>query len=288
MEYRKTCKSLISGLVTDLQVDTANSGKDMSMWETLFYIEYTDFEVVEAEKQIFETLVTQFENGLQEQILKLSKGKQGAVHIPETEKQSSSEKWFNNRWPRVTASVCKKASQLGAKLITEDPDKRCLNKFINNMLWFTQSFVTPDMLYGVQEEPAVRVAYSKLTGYEVVETGLWVNSKYPHLGASPDGLVVDENSGAVAGIMEAKCLKILRNKMVKELIAECHKGSASDILKNQCFSLRCGKLCLKKCHSYYYQVQIQLLITEKNFCDFVLHTPKGPPAVERIWPEPQL
>ena len=69
---------------------------------------------------------------------------------------------------------------------------------------------------------------------------------------------------------------------------ECHKGSASDILKNQCFSLRCGKLCLKKCHSYYYQVQLQLLITEKNFCDLVLHTPKGPPAVERIWPEPQL
>ena len=91
---------------------------------------------------------------------------------------------------------------------------------------------------------------SKLTGYKVFETGLWVNSKYPHLGASPDGLVVDENSGAVAGIMEAKCLKILRNKTVEELILECHKGSASDILKNQCFSLGCGKLCLKKCHSY--------------------------------------
>ena len=144
------------------------------------------------------------------------------------------------------------------------------------------------MLYGVQKEPAARVAYRKLTGYEVVETGLWVNSKYPHLGASPDGLVVDENSGAVAGIMEAKCLKILRNKLVEELIAECHKGSASDILKNQCFSLRCGKLCLKKCHTYYYQVQLQLLITEKHFCDLVLHTPKGPPAVECIWPEPQL
>ena len=177
---------------------------------------------------------------------------------------------------------------MGAKLITGDPDKRCLYKFINNMLWFTQSFVTPDMLYGMQEEPAARVAYSKLTGYKVIETGPWVNSKYPHLGASQDGLVVDENSGAVAGIMEAKCLKILRNKTVEELIAECHKGSASDILKNQCFSLRCGKLCLKKCHSYYYQVQLQLLITEKNFCDLVLHTPKGPPAVERIWPEPQL
>ena len=144
------------------------------------------------------------------------------------------------------------------------------------------------MLYGVQEKPAARVAYSKLTGYKVIETGLWVNSKYPHLGAIPDGLLVDENSGAVAGIMEAKCLKILRSKTVEELIAECRKGSASDILKNQCFSLRCGKLCLKKCHSYYYQVQLQLLITGRNFCDFVLHTPKRPPAVERIWPEPQL
>ena len=115
---------------------------------------------------------------------------------------------------------------MGAKLITGDPDKRCLYKFINNMLWFSQSFVTPDMLYGVQEEPAARVAYSKLTGYKVVETGLWVNSKYPHLGASPDGLVVDENSGAVAGIMEAKCLKILRKN---------GRGTDSRVSQRQCF-----------------------------------------------------
>ena len=37
---------------------------------------------------------------------------------------------------------------------------------------------------------------------------LWVNKKYPHLGASPDGLIYDSQENLL-GIIEVKCLKAL-------------------------------------------------------------------------------
>jgi len=35
------------------------------------------------------------------------------------------------------------------------------------------------------------------------------------------------------------------------------------------------KMTLKKTDNYYYQVQAQLNITERNYCYFVVWTPKG-------------
>ena len=35
------------------------------------------------------------------------------------------------------------------------------------------------------------------------------------------------------------------------------------------------KITLKKTDNYYYQVQAQLNITERNYCYFVVWTPKG-------------
>ena len=36
-------------------------------------------------------------------------------------------------------------------------------------------------------------------------------------------------------------------------------------------------------HSYYYQIQMQLLVTEGQFCDFSLFAKDGPPSIERIF-----
>ena len=277
--YRKANKTQLNNFVRDLQSYSANSGKDMSMWETLLHIEYEDFEVAGEEKKTIEALVVQFEQGLKQEVLQINKGNEGSVPIPDTEAQNESAKWFTSRWPRITASGCKEAFLLGQKLYKEAIDKHRLYKWLNSKLWNPQSVVTLDMLYGIQEEPAARAAYTKWSGLEVTTTGLWVNSKHPYLGASPDGLVAPGN-----GIIEIKCLKVLRSRTVDELIAECAANS-SDILKNQCFSIRFGKLCLKRSHPYYFQVQMLLLVTEVDFCDFVLHSPKGPPAIERILPD---
>lgn len=39
--------------------------------------------------------------------------------------------------------------------------------------------------------------------------------------------------------------------------------------------IKSEKLILKKNHSYYFQIQGQLHITQRNLCYFVVWTPKG-------------
>ena len=48
-----------------------------------------------------------------------------------------------------------------------------------------------------------------------------------------------------------------------------------------------GEIKLKRDHAYYYQVQMQLFVTDKPYCDFILWTEKDgqAPYVERITPD---
>ena len=117
-------------------------------------------------------------------------------------------------------------------------------------------------------------------------TGLWVNKKFAFLAASPDGLVT-ENGKSI--ITEIKCLKLFREMSVKELMQQCKDGKiSSDVLNQQCFKVVDGKLILRESHMYYYQVQLLLLVTDFDACDFVLHSPKGQPSVQRILRDGQL
>lgn len=135
------------------------------------------------------------------------------------------------------------------------------------------------MLYGINEEPAARTKYTEVTNMSVVECGLFINKLYPYLGASPDGIIME--NGSATGIIEIKCLKILRTRTIEQLIQSVKNGELS--LTNSCVSLEGDVLKLKRNHSYFYQIQHQLLITELNYCDFVLHTPQGTPSIECIY-----
>ena len=137
------------------------------------------------------------------------------------------------------------------------------------------------MQYGLSEEPDAVLAYSKVAQVPVTPGGLWVNKKYLHLGVSPDGLILTPSSNALIGIIEVKCIKALRTKTVSEWIK-------SGIPSSACVSLKNGKLELKRNHAYYFQVQMQLLVTEAAYCDFVLHSRLGDPFVERILPDENL
>ena len=49
-----------------------------------------------------------------------------------------------------------------------------------------------------------------------------------------------------------------------------------------------GTLVLKRNHPYYYQVQLQLLVTEVQYCDFVLHSKVGQPCIIRVFKDVNL
>ena len=98
------------------------------------------------------------------------------------------------------------------------------------------------------------------------------------MAASPDGLVLDCSDPAnPCGLLEIKCPA--RGEKVS-LVDLCTKPE----LKSSAFFLRYsnGKFSLKTTHKYYYQVQGQLYITGRPWCDFVVWTPSYI-SVERIW-----
>ena len=99
-------------------------------------------------------------------------------------------------------------------------------------------------------------------------SGLWINPLYPHMGASPDGLIKCDCCGN--GLLEIQCPFSLK---------DVHP---SDISSSMCsFITDAG--CLNQKHKYYTQVQGQLMITNRIFCDFVIWTTKGLRVVQRIY-----
>ena len=125
--------------------------------------------------------------------------------------------------------------------------------------------------------------YGEIKNVLVGLSGLNINRKYVHLGASPDGLIFKDRK--LEGILEVKCLKILRLHSVADVI---NKECSPVEVKRQCFDVVDGKLSLKKTHMYYFQIQLQLLITEAKYCDFVLYSDRGPLRIERINPDMDL
>lgn len=80
------------------------------------------------------------------------------------------------------------------------------------------------------------------------------------MAASPDGLIDKD------GIVEIKCPASIKDMTPEE---------AFENKKLNFMSLKNGILKLKTTHNYYFQVQGQLEISERNYCYFVVWTPKG-------------
>lgn len=100
---------------------------------------------------------------------------------------------------------------------------------------------------------------------------------YPFIGASPYGYVFCSCCGS--GVIEIKCLFCAKDLTINE---------AANTAPNFCLKLdEHGSMRLKWGHAYYYQVQMQLFVTDKTYCDFVLWTERDctSPFVERVTPD---
>ena len=131
------------------------------------------------------------------------------------------------------------------------------------------------MLYGPESEAKAILKFENETLYKVCSTGLWVNPKFPFLTCSPDGLVCDNT------VIEIKSLKIFEQNTI-ETVTFSNTPVPKDVLRRQCFQVKDGKCVLKHNHSYYYQCQDILLVTERKFCKFILHAKNGPDSVENV------
>lgn len=264
----------------DLSRVSAQS-KAMSMWELSLVKQYDDFRLTEERKQLLQKLTALFEQSL------VGYSEAEPKEIEGTIGQNMSFKWFSERRFRITASKCKPVFNFGKEIIAGNGHKIVwqIYKWMRKNFWLPERIVTMYMRYGIEEEPKARLAYINATRSEVRETGMWINGAFSYLGASPDGLILDSDSN-VTGLIEIKCLKILNEKSVKDLLEQIRQGNVSStMLGRQCFTAVDDHLILRSSHMYYHQMQLQLLITELLFCDFVLYSPKGPPSIQRILPD---
>ena len=189
--------------------------------------------------------------------------------VPGTRQQAISKEWVNARSFRVTASV--------AKDVLGFSSKRSQYHFLQRHLWgLGHDLQVKSVVYGkTNEDNGFQQYVRESTRSETVtKTGFWVNPKYPQLGCSPDGLIFENDS--LKGVLEIKCPAVLEKTSPVDISKLPNKQS-----KNLCFTLVNNVPRLKRTHKYYYQVQLQIIICEVSFCDFVIWSPKGM-SVERI------
>ena len=106
----------------------------------------------------------------------------------------------------------------------------------------------------------------------VERVGLVISHKKPHLACSPDNLAVDTSSGDSKVLFEYKCPYSARELTPLEACTQP---------KYFYCKFDGGRKSLKQTHNYFYQIQGILAITKRNWCDFVIWTPKGI-SIERI------
>lgn len=112
---------------------------------------------------------------------------------------------------------------------------------------------------GKEMEEAARRLYGFANGVDIQQAG-FITDDEGRWGCSPDGLVSDE------GLVEFKCLKAENH--IKTIIAYQKNG---------------------KCPvTYIQQVQGQMMIAEREWCDIVFYHPELPLLVIRQFPDQQI
>ena len=228
------------------------------MWETVLLMKYDDFELTDSEVAMVQCQVRQLIANVTPAVL-------GPVLV--TSEQGTNA-WSNERRVRVTAS--------SAKQVCSCATESRFRNLVNDKLW-RKSTQTAAMVYGHEHELLARETFQcsveqEIEGFHVAETGMWVNQKYPGIGASPDGVLYDPVS-CTSGVLEIKCPQSMRNDdpnkfdeclTAKRLTAFCLRRDESS-----------GEMKLKVNHEYHYQMQLQMAVCEMQWGYFVVWTPCG-------------
>ena len=135
-----------------------------------------------------------------------------------------------------------------------------------------QSFASKAAQHGIDNEDlAVQkyILHQKENGHPellVSPSDFIINPAYSFLGASPDGCVYDpSDTQHPFGFLEVKCPYAIKNYTVEEA---CRTTGFFRVIDDN------GKIVLKSENKYYAQIQGQLALGERPWCDFVVYTLK--------------
>ena len=180
--------------------------------------------------------------------------------VPNTSDQSNSEEWKTQRFMRITASNAKEVAS-----VRTDRGRYHLMKRI---LWGYKLPKLKALTYGKNNEVNALNAYQAMSRTTVTKSGLWINPNHPELACSPDGLIYE--NGSLTKVVEIKCPLVLEALHPADIIKLKPKQRYT-----LCYEVNNGAMKLKEKHAYYFQIQMQMAVTDVAFCDFVVWSPKG-------------
>jgi putative phage-type endonuclease len=152
--------------------------------------------------------------------------------------EQGTEEWLKLRMEYITAT------KFGVVLSKGAGRKTYMLEKIAEMLTGhrKENYTNPAMEWGTQTEPQARAHYEFMRDVDVAQAGFVTNDKYPGAGISPDGMV------GYDGLIEIKCPNTTTHL---------------DYIIRQSMPAK-----------YKPQVQGQLWITERQWCDFVSFDPR--------------
>lgn len=164
--------------------------------------------------------------------------------------EQRSEEWLKARLGIPTASRFNDIVALTRNGYSTQRKNYCAELVIQRLTQqIPEHYENAAMAWGTETEPVARLQYELLTGKEVEETGLWLLNDLD-AGASPDGFVGKD------GLLEIKC-----------------PNTATHLE-----TLRTGNLP----NWYKAQVQGQMWVTDRKWCDFVSFDPRLPENAQII------
>ena len=207
-----------------------------------------------------------------ELITKLSCFTSEEVNVLEehTRGQNQNADWNSQRVGRITASIIHrvKTKVNSLKKCSDTSSAIPLVKLLTGQVPRISSECIPSLRYGQQMEGEARVKYEnemKLQGHKDIKVqscGLFILQDKPYIGASPDGLVSCSCCGE--GLLEIKCPFSIANQSPLE--------SNLVYLERDCNGCVIG---LRRNHPYYSQVQAQMGVLGRCWCDFFIYTRHG-------------
>lgn len=173
-----------------------------------------------------------------------------------------SEEWRAARCGLLTASEMKLIITPTLKMASNDKERQHLYELLAQRITghVEPSYVSDDMLRGKTEEILARAKYAE-TYAPVQECGFITNDKWGFtIGCSPDGLV------GADGLIECKSRR--------------QKYQIQTIVENVGYDTTPEE--------YQIQIQTELLVSERLWCDFVSYSGGLPMATIRVLPDPVI
>ena len=104
-------------------------------------------------------------------------------------------------------------------------------------------------------------------------SGVIISCTHPFLGASPDACMYDPSNADPFGFAEIKC------SFKYQDTTPTHAATNKDFMLQ---TEQDRRLVLKRTHVYYSQVQGQMGVGGRKWCDFIVYTKKGPQFWEDV------